>query len=187
MARHYEDYQSVRGYYKKPEKMSMLRIFGPQGNPDIRRVHDLHYTEGLKVGYRQFDVDEIQPLFPFGFGLSYTQFTCEGIQTGLHDGCIKATCQITNTGESSGAEVIQMYAAAVNPPVFRPKKELKGFEKIWLDPGETREISITCAVEQLGRYDEKIHDWVLDAGEYSIMLATHSRDIFFSETVFIAG
>jgi beta-glucosidase len=187
MARHYEDYQSVRGYYKKPEKMSMLRIFGPQGNPDIRRVHDLHYTEGLKVGYRQFDEDEIQPLFPFGFGLSYTQFTCEGIQTGLHDGCIKATCQITNTGESSGAEVIQMYAAAVNPPVFRPKKELKGFEKIWLDPGETREISITCAVEQLGRYDEKIHDWVLDAGEYSIMLATHSRDIFFSETVFIAG
>jgi beta-glucosidase len=80
-----------------------------------------------------------------------------------------------------------MYAAAVNPPMFRPKKELKGFEKVWLDPGESKEITINCAVDDLGRYDERKHDWVLDEGQYNIMLATSSRDIFFSEAVYIAG
>jgi beta-glucosidase len=187
MARHYGDYQSVRGYYEKPEKMSMLRIFGPQGNPSIRRVHDLHYTEGMKVGYRQFDEDDIQPLYPFGFGLSYTTFSCEGKAIDTQNNTLTATCRISNTGALRGAEVIQMYAAAVNPPVFRPKKELKGFEKVWLDPGESKEITINCAVDDLGRYDERKHDWVLDEGQYNIMLATSSRDIFFSEAVYIAG
>jgi beta-glucosidase len=186
MVRTYHDCSASTSYYTHPEKMNMLRVIGPQGNPNIRRVRDLVYNEGLEVGYRHLDSENISPLFSFGHGLSFTEFTCEGTGVKVSNQAITATCTVGNIGSRKGAEVIQLYVSVVDPPVFRPKKELKGFCKVFLDPGESRDVSIVCDLGEIRRYDEDSHDWVLDEGSYEIQLGTSSRDIFYSGQIILS-
>jgi beta-glucosidase len=139
------------------------------------------YKEGSLVGYRWFDTKKIKPLFSFGFGLSYTEFTYSGIKTDKlkykNDENINVSVNLMNTGKSQGDEVVQLYVHRLNSQVEWPEKELKGFIRISLEPGESRKITMTLPVSQLRYWDAKIHDWRLESGKIQIMIGSSSSDI----------
>lgn len=138
----------------------------------------VHYDEGLFVGYRWFDAKNIEPLFPFGFGLSYTTFTYGNLKV-LGDGGPAATveCEITNTGARAGAEVVELYVQPKHPGVVRPVKELKGFARVSLKPGETKNVSIPLNGRSFAYYSPERKGWVAEAGEYGMLVGASSRDI----------
>jgi beta-glucosidase len=137
----------------------------------------VNYSEGVLVGYRWYDTKNQTPLFPFGFGLSYTTFRYEDLQverTGDADFSVKV--RITNTGSRKGAEVVQLYlgfpAAAEEPP-----GQLKGFEKIPLEPGESKVATMKLDTDSMAVWDTERHGWVVHPGVYSVMVGSSSRDI----------
>jgi len=148
---------------------------------DIRRVE---YSEGLEIGYRWFDAQNIEPLFPFGYGLSYTTFTLADIAVtpAVTDGStpVTVTLTVSNSGDTAGAEVPQVYlgfpASAGEPP-----KRLVGFEKVWLEPGESRTVDIVVDPEAsnhpFGIFNPETRQWENPAGEYTVMVGTSSADI----------
>ncbi|MEN8228385.1 MAG: glycoside hydrolase family 3 C-terminal domain-containing protein [Bacteroidota bacterium] len=142
------------------------------------------YGEGLKVGYRQFDDDQLEPLFPFGFGMSYTTFEISDLKV-EKSGKNKAivTVEVTNTGDVAGAEVVQVYVGDVESSVYRPKKELKGFEKIFLQPGETKTATIKLDKYAFSFFSEKEDGWVVEPGEFNILVGNSSRNITQEETI----
>ena len=137
----------------------------------------VNYSEGVNVGYRWYDAKNQEPLFPFGHGLSYTAFRYDDLKvehSGGDEAVVKA--RITNTGKREGAEVVQLYlgspAAAQEPP-----KQLKGFEKIMLKPGEGRIVTMKLDRNSLAAWDTESHAWRVYPGTYSIMVGSSSRDI----------
>jgi beta-glucosidase len=148
----------------------------------------VHYDEGLLVGYRWFDTKNVEPLFPFGFGLSYTTFTYGSLKV-IGDGSATASveCDITNSGSSEGAEVVQVYVQPRQPSVLRPVKELKGFAKINLKPGETKKISVPLNGRSFAYYAPERKGWVAEAGEFGILVGASSRDIRLSGSYTLAG
>ncbi|MFB0494763.1 beta-glucosidase [Mucilaginibacter sp. OAE612] len=139
------------------------------------------YKEGILVGYRWYDTKNIVPLFPFGYGLSYTDFSVSKLSTDKSiykkDETIHAKFTIKNTGGRNGAEVVQLY---VNDPVCsvkRPEKELKAFKKIFLKTGETKTIEMQVKAADLAFYDEAKKGWNTEAGEYVLELGNSSRNI----------
>ena len=138
------------------------------------------YKEGLLVGYRWFDTKNIEPLFPFGFGLSYTTFKyshlnlVEGRGTGSP---VTVSFELANTGARAGAEVAEVYVEPVKPGVFRPLKELKGFKKVFLQPGEKRSVSITLDQDTFSYYNPDTKSWVVEKGKYKILIGSSSRDL----------
>jgi beta-glucosidase len=139
------------------------------------------YDEGIYVGYRHFDTKNIEPLFPFGHGLSYTTFELSNAKsdkaTYRADEMIDISLSVKNTGGRIGAEVVQVYSHDVKASVERPENELVGFEKVWLKPGEQKQIAIKVNVADLAFYDESIHDWKVEPGEFILRLGTSSRQI----------
>jgi beta-glucosidase len=138
----------------------------------------VHYDEGLLVGYRWFDTKNIDPLFPFGFGLSYTTFQYSNLRVtpGPNAGA-NIECDVTNTGGREGAEVVQVYVHPVRAPVPRPEKELKGFAKVSLKPGETQVVTIPLGLRAFAYYSPKEHGWKAEAGDYVIQVGGSSRDL----------
>ncbi len=139
------------------------------------------YKEGLLVGYRWFDTKQIEPLFPFGYGLSYTQFKYANLNlasaqdsSGLP---VTVEFEIANTGSRAGAEVAQVYVQEASPSLPRPLKELKGFKKVFLQPGEKQKTSITLDRNAFAHYDADKKGWVADKGAYKILVGSSSRDI----------
>ncbi|HLP07862.1 MAG TPA: glycoside hydrolase family 3 C-terminal domain-containing protein [Opitutaceae bacterium] len=140
----------------------------------------VHYDEGLLVGYRWNDAKGVEPLFPFGFGLSYTTFALAGlaVSPGGEVGAVATIeCAVTNTGARAGAEVVQVYVEPVSPAVERPVRELKGFAKIALQPGETRTVRIPLGPRAFSYYSPERRAWIADAGEYRIVVGRSSRDL----------
>ncbi len=140
----------------------------------------VHYDEGLFVGYRWNDAKAVEPLFPFGFGLSYTTFDLGGLKiaAGGEAGALATVeCEVTNTGARAGAEVVQLYVEPVNPAVVRPVRELKGFTKVQLQPGEKRTVRLTLNARAFSYYSPERKAWVADAGEYRIVVGRSSRDL----------
>ncbi len=138
----------------------------------------VHYNEGIMVGYRYFDTKKVEPQFPFGHGLSYTTFLYENLQLTKGDNqSVTATVTVRNTGSRPGAEVMQLYVKDVECSVERPDKELKGFQKVMLQPGESKDIIITLPVDAFRFFDEKKMEWVLEPGKFQVMAGSSSRDI----------
>jgi len=139
------------------------------------------YTEGLLVGYRWFDAKQIEPLFPFGYGLSYTKFAYANLHLvqGGDPANPSVTVQfdLTNTGQRAGAEVPQVYVQQVNPSLPRPPKELKGFAKVLLQPGQTQKVSIRLDRSAFAFYEPDKKGWVAEKGDFKILLGSSSRDI----------
>ncbi|MEE9540928.1 MAG: fibronectin type III-like domain-contianing protein, partial [Candidatus Thorarchaeota archaeon] len=142
----------------------------------------VYYEEGIFVGYRWFDKEKIDPLFPFGFGMSYTTFEYGSIH--LDKGFITHTddtfiveLDVVNTGDRSGAEVVQVYSRDIQSSVERPQKELVGFGKIRLKPGEKRTASITVRAEDLAFYDIHRHEWVVEPGDFEVLVGQSARNI----------
>jgi beta-glucosidase len=141
----------------------------------------VNYEEDILVGYRWFDTKKIQPQFPFGYGLSYTDFSISHFSTDKTAYGKKETIQVTftikNTGSAYGAEVAQLYATDPVCSVLRPEKELKAFQKIFLNPGEIKTVSMNVKVADLAFYDESKKAWNTEAGDYILQLGTSSRTI----------
>ncbi len=138
----------------------------------------VNYAEGLLVGYRWFDTKKIEPQFPFGFGLSYTTFKYSELKLipGTN-GIVTAQFEIENTGKVAGAEVAQLYVHEKNPSLMRPEKELKGFKKVFLKPGEKQTVSIPLNQSAFSYFDDTKKSWVAQADDFEILIGSSSRDI----------
>jgi beta-glucosidase len=142
------------------------------------------YKEGLFVGYRGYEHAGKQPLFPFGYGLSYTSFRYGGLsikaagaEQGIERGLYDVSFEVTNTGKRAGAEVAQVYVAEKNPRVPRPPKELKGFAKLALEPGETKTATVSLDARAFSWFDPDTKQWRADAGEFEILVGRSSAEI----------
>lgn len=144
-------------------------------------VWDMPYNEGIYVGYRFIDKNKLKPTFPFGHGLSYTQFKygkaaidkTEGTANDIYT----VTVPVTNTGSVKGKEVVQLYVSDLKSSVDRPMKELKGFRKVELVPGETKEVSIEVKGSELGYFDVEKHEWIVEPGMFEALVGSSSADI----------
>nr|WP_197997949.1 glycoside hydrolase family 3 C-terminal domain-containing protein [Paenibacillus sp. CFBP 13594] len=139
------------------------------------------YREGIFVGYRYYDKKELEPLFPFGYGLSYTTFEYADLQvnrTELTDQDeVNVHVRVTNTGDIAGKEIVQLYVRDVESTVIRPVRELKGFAKVALEPGESKVVSFTLNKRSFAYYNVDMKDWHVETGEFEIQVGSSSRDI----------
>jgi beta-glucosidase len=145
------------------------------------------YEEGIFVGYRWFDAKGIEPLFPFGHGLSYTTFAIGKMQLFKKNNGLEVAVEVTNTGKTIGAEVLQIYVGQTECSVERPVRELKGFTKAALKPGQTKKVKIFLDADAFSFWSVLKHAWVIEPGEFVIEVGSSSRDIRCRETVCIAG
>ena len=145
------------------------------------KIIDEEYKEGIYVGYRYTDAKKLKPLFAFGHGLSYTTFklgkATADKQEMTADGKLTFTVPVTNTGNRAGSETVQLYIAAKDSKVARPVKELKAFQKVYLQPGETRNVTLTIGSDALSYYDEMSGQWRADAGKYEALIGTASNKL----------
>ncbi len=157
-----------------------LDAFPGVWRPD-HRIIDEEYKEGIYVGYRWADKMKIRPLFAFGHGLSYTQFQISPVKADKKrvqaNDSISFTVQVRNTGTRAGAEVVQLYVHDVKSSVDRPYKELKGFRKVFLQPGESRDVTITIGKDALSFFDETAHAWKAEPGDFEALVGNASDHI----------
>ncbi len=142
----------------------------------------VYYDEGIYVGYRWFDEKKIEPMLPFGFGLSYTEFEHGNISLDRQsvsrpEDVILVDVEVTNIGESTGAEVVQVYARDMEASVDRPPKELVGFEKVLLEPGESANARIAVRAQDLRFYNVTDKKWELEPGGFELLIGRSSREI----------
>ena len=143
----------------------------------------VHYSEGLLIGYRWFDTKKIEPLFPFGFGLSYTHFTYANLKLAPGDvsadaaGTVNVQCDLTNAGDRDGADVAEVYVHQQHPTLFRPEQELKGFAKTFLKAGETKTVTIPLDARAFAFYDPQQHGWTAEKDDFDIRVGDSSRDL----------
>jgi beta-glucosidase len=135
------------------------------------------YKEGIFVGYRQFDHEGVKPLYPFGYGLSYTTFAYSGIHVEKQSANISVNFSVRNTGARSGAEIAEVYVQEVNPKVERPIKELKGFARVTLSPGAAQIVHVDLDRSTFSYYDVTTHSWKVNPGEFRILVGASSADI----------
>jgi beta-glucosidase len=141
------------------------------------------YGEDVYVGYRYFDKVEVPPLFAFGHGLSYTTFKLSDLQLRPSDSQITLRVHLANIGSRAGAEVIQVYIAPCPSPIRRPTKELKTFQKVFLEAGKDTEVEMTLdAVRSTSYWDEPTNRWCSYGGTYTILVGTSSRGEFLQTT-----
>lgn len=168
---------------KLSDNPSYLNFPGENGKPI--------YAEGIYIGYRYYDKKEMDVLFPFGYGLSYTQFDYSDLKlekTEISDTeTLKVSCKVKNVGHVPGAEAVQLYVRDEASSVRRPVRELKGFEKVFLNPGEEKEVSFTLDKRSFAYYEVKIHDWFVESGRFFIEIGASSRDIRLSAPVTVNG
>ncbi len=173
--------------------------------PLVSNASTIQYTEGIYVGYRGYEKNQIEPQFPFGYGLSYTTFAYSDLDieplNGKEDesqeqplarisfpaskveddnedhGLVKVTFTVSNTGPRAGAEIAELYVAPVNSPIDRPIKELKGFEKVFLRPGQSRKVTLDLDQRSFAFFNTTKHLWDAQAGTYKILVGGSSQDL----------
>jgi beta-glucosidase len=145
-----------------------------------------YYSDDIFVGYRHFENKKIKPLFPFGYGQSYTSFEYDNIKLSANEmyanQIIDLTFEITNSGKMKGAETAQMYIRDIKSSLIRPIKELKGFAKIELNPGETKTVSMKINKSSLSFYDEITESFITEPGEFEVLIGSSSEDIKLNKT-----
>lgn len=151
----------------------------------------VNYGEDIHIGYRYYDKKKMPVLFSFGYGLSYTEFEYSGLkldQSAIRDtDTLTVTCKVKNVGNMAGKEVVQLYVREKSPYASRPIRELKGFEKVSLMPGEEREVRFVLDKRSFAYYEVKIHDWYVESGEYEVEIGASSRDIRLSASLQMEG
>lgn len=164
---------------KLSDNPSYLTGFGEGDN--------VNYSEGIFVGYRYYDKKDMPVLFPFGFGLSYTNFEYSNLRLSsesINDtDTLTVSVDITNTGNVFGKEIVQLYVQDVESSVIRPIKELKGFEKVSLEPNQTKTVTFTLDKRSFAYYNTDIKDWHVETGVFNILIGKSSRDIVLSKSV----
>lgn len=148
---------------------------------------EMTYSEGLYLGYRGYDKKHAKPLYPFGYGLSYTSFGYSDLKLSSNvmapGSTVDVTFTLTNTGDKAGFEVAQLYVQPVKPAVDRPEKELKGFTKVYLKPGESKTVSIPIDSRSLAYYVDKTDSWDVDAGKFKILVGADSENLALTRTL----
>ena len=144
----------------------------------------VEYSEGIFVGYRHFDKSSTKPLFPFGYGLSYTSFAYKNLMitppsANQHstDKQVTLTFDVTNTGARAGADIAEIFVGDHHAPVPRPVKELKGFAKVNLSPGETKTVTVKLDRRAFSYFDVNQHAWTLAPGDFDLFVARSAADI----------
>lgn len=173
-----------------PAKLEDVAAHAVGEYPGLKRkdenIWDERYSEGILVGYRWHDTKKIPPLFAFGHGLSYTTFDLGKVRADKKaisgDDKVILTVPVTNIGDVAGAEVVQLYISDPKCSVMKPAKELKGFVKVFLQPGETKEVSLEIDKDDLCYFDADRHEWVVEPGEFKALIGTASDDIKSSTT-----
>ena len=154
-AKHYEDYPFAKEYAVD--------------------ANDAYYKEGIYVGYRWFDTYGVQPLYPFGYGLSYTDFEATVLHAEQNRWCVDVTVRVTNRGDRPGREVVQIYASSPQTELDKPFQSLVAFEKTaLLAPGASQDVLIPVTLVRLASYDERISAWILERGRYVLRMGNHS-------------
>ena len=152
---------------------------------------DVNYAEGVFVGYRYYDKKQIKPLFPFGYGMSYTQFEYSDLRLSAHEvsegKSFTAELTVKNIGSRDGAETVQLYIAPTEASVIRPEKELKGFEKVFLKAGESKRIAFRLDQSAFAYWSVKLHKWFAESGRYEVLIGASSADIRLSDAVRFNG
>lgn len=149
------------------------------------------YTEGIFVGYRYYTSKDMQVLFPFGHGLSYTTFAYSGLTVDKEklkeSEQLKVSVDVTNTGSMAGKEVVQVYVSAKDSKVIRPVRELKAFEKIELQPGETKTVSFTLDARAYTYWNTDIHDWHVETGSYEIQIGKSAQEVILAKEIWMGS
>ena len=160
---------------------SFLNFPGDYGNPI--------YAEGIYIGYRYYEKKRISPLFPFGYGLSYTDFEYSNPEISsasiTDKDSVEVSVEVWNVGRYTGKEVVELYVSDNECKVTRPLKELKGFKKVELKPGEKKKVSFTLDKRSFAYYDTSIHDFYVESGDFTVMIGASSYDIKHSLTVHV--
>ncbi len=173
-----------------PRKLPDLPAHTPQQYPGVDGV--VHYSEGIFVGYRHYDEYGIEPLFPFGYGLSYTTFAYSNLTVARDENffadngkrALTVALDITNTGKRAGGEVVELYLGLPSTAALpQPPKELKAFAKVYLKPGETRRVTLELPGSSLACWDTSRRGWTILPGTYRVMLGSSSRDILLESTL----
>lgn len=172
-------------YYATLDQCGAHKLGEYPGHPAIDKlgneVMDMPYNEGIYVGYRFIDKNKLKPTFPFGHGLSYTEFKYGKAtidkNAGSADDTFTVTVPVTNVGDREGKEVVQLYISDLKSTIDRPVKELKGFKKVSLKPGETAEVKFTISRDALSYFDADKHQWVVEPGKFEALVGSSSHDI----------
>ncbi|MFJ8353501.1 glycoside hydrolase family 3 C-terminal domain-containing protein [Bacillus paramycoides] len=149
----------------------------------------VEYKEGVFVGYRYYDTKNIEPLFPFGFGLSYTNFEYSNLSIDKKEikdtDTVSVRVNVKNTGSTVGKEIVQLYIKDVESTMIRPEKELKGFEKVALQPGEEKTVSFTLNKRSFAYYNVELKDWHVETGEFEILVGKSSKEIVLHDSLYV--
>ena len=157
--------------------------FGDEYNASAQAL----YKESIFVGYRYYAAMPNRVRFPFGYGLSYTTFAYSDMHLTLSDDGVVADCCVTNTGSVDACEVVQLYTSAPQSDVFKPLRELRAFQKIRLQAGESRRITLSVPLEDLRYYHLTEHDWILESGEYQFSFCRDSETVLLDQTIHLHG
>ena len=172
-------------FERRAEDNPTFANYYPEG--DSRKVV---YKEGVFVGYRGYEHNGTKPLFPFGYGLSYTTFKYSNLTVSPVAGSsgLQYTVgfDVENTGSRAGATVAQVYVGETQPRVPRPPKELKGFERVTLNPGETKHVTVSLDPRSFAYYDTASKSWHVDAGEFGILVGDSSEETPLKSTINIS-
>ena len=165
---------------KKLQDNPSFLFYGGEGD-------EVDYREGVFVGYRYYDKKDMDVLFPFGYGLSYTTFAYSNLRLNsseiLDTDTLTATVTVTNTGDRAGKTVVQLYVGDKESTYIRPIRELKGFEKVELQPGESKDVSFQLDKRSFAYWNDELGDWHVETGEFTIDIGQSSRQIDISATV----
>ncbi|WP_340112757.1 beta-glucosidase family protein [Maribellus mangrovi] len=181
-----EKYEDTPGLGYMPEGEELYSGFKFKGRKD---VYDVNFKEGIYAGYRWYEHKNIEPLFCFGHGLSYTTFELSDLKFSSKaidkTQNLEVKLSVKNTGMVDGAEVVQLYVSDLESSVERPVKELKGFKKVFLKAGESKEVSLVLEPHDFAFWDPQTKDWKIESGDFEIMAGVSSKDIRLKENIVI--
>jgi beta-glucosidase len=183
-----EDHASSANFPMEAVPMSFRSLISDKEvQPAEKQERNMDYTkyeEGIYVGYRHFDKNKINVSYPFGYGLSYTEFAYENMEVTVTDGMIHISVQVKNNGAAGGKEVVEIYVSKPDSKIDRPVQELKAFAKTpFLNGGETAVLTMSIPVSDLSFWDEKTSGWKLEEGAFILHAAASFRDIRLSEEI----
>ena len=141
------------------------------------------YEEGLNVGYRYFETKGVEVLYPFGYGLSYSDFVYSDLQVEEKGDLVFVSLQVENVSDHDGKEVVQLYINEENPEVYRPVRELKAFEKVFLKTHEKKEVVFALTEDAFSYYSESLNEWTMSKGNYMIEIGKNVHEIVLSEKI----
>lgn len=162
------------------------RNFAIYPNP----THNIMYGEGIYVGYRWYEMRGLPVAYPFGYGMSYTTFTLDDLSVKTYENIaegVDVSVKVTNTGKRFGSQVVQLYVKDVESSIDRPEKELKAFDKVFLEPGESRIVTMHLTKRAFEYYSEDLKEWMLETGAFDIMVGFSSQEILLTEEISLKG